>query len=231
MIRRVFLLTALLLITTAQTPAQAPPLRHLVYNLTVNFSNPTQDVGYSGVSSKLGGAGGNGTITVDVLSAANDGGLVVRADVLYQHEVRPADPVTCAIYGDGRVICPPSSEMSTPVNMLLGLLGRYFYDPSTVATDGTWSTHFETDNVKSNSHFVRKSAPEANPVVIDEHTIVTTVHSLQPGWTSDTRITYDASMSVPDVVHDVAGAKGRTGEIEWTTTDLTLASDSFAKKN
>jgi hypothetical protein len=230
MIRRVFLLTALLLITTAQTPVPAPPLRHLVYNVTVNFSNPAQDVGYSGVSSKLGGTGGIGTITVDVLSAANDGGLVVRADVLYQHEVRPADPVTCAIYGDGRVICPPASAMSTPVNVILSLLGRYFYDPSAVATDGTWSTHFESDNVKSNSHFVRKSAPDTNPVVIDEHTIVT-AHSLQLGWTSDTHITYDASMSVPDAVHDVATAKGPTGENEWTTTDLTLASDSFAKKN
>jgi hypothetical protein len=227
--RRVFLLAALLLITTAQTPA--PALRHLVYNVTVNFSDPAQNIRYGGVDSRLAGTGGDGTITVDVLSAANDGGLVVRADIQYQHEVRPADPVTCAIYSDGRVICPPSSVMSTPVNILLGLLGRYFYDPASVATDGSWSTHFESDSVKSVSSFVRKSAPDANPVVIDERTTVSAAHSLHPGWTSETHITYDTSMSVPDAVHDVAAAKGRSGATEWTTTDLTLASDSFAKKN
>jgi hypothetical protein len=190
--RRVFLFAALVLITTAQTPAPAPPLRHLVYNVTVNFSNPAQNIGYGGISSGLAGTGGDGTITVDVLSVANDGGLVVRADIQYQHQVRPADPVTCAIYSDGRVICPPASVMSTPVNVLLGLLGRYFYDPSAVATDGTWSTHFESDSVSSVSHFVRKSAPEVNPVVIDEQTTVTAAHSLHPGWKSDTQITYDA---------------------------------------
>ena len=229
--RRLFVLTALLLITTAQTPAPAPPLRHLVYKVTVNFSDPAQNIGYGGISSGLSGTGGDGTITVDVLSAANDGGLVVRADIQYQHEVRPADPVTCAIYSDGRVICPPASVMSTPVNVLLSLLGRYFYDPSAVATDGSWSTHFESDSVKSVSSFVRKSAPDVNPVVIDERTTITAAHSLHPGWTSETHITYDASMSVPDAIHDVAAAKGRSGGTEWTTTDLTLASDSFAKKS
>ncbi|HUA08465.1 MAG TPA: hypothetical protein VMA98_04265 [Candidatus Acidoferrales bacterium] len=229
--KRFFVLVAILLATSAQTP---PPdsLRHLVYHVSTTFEEPQHVASYGGTATGMATGGGVGTVTVDIIAVAKDGGLVARATQQYQTDVRPTAPVTCAIYSDGRVICPPGSTAMPPaINVLFAALGRYFYDPSAVAADGTWSTSYQTDGVKAQSHFTRKSAADANPVVIDEVSDVTPTESIHAGWHSTTHIVYDASMSVPDSIHDVATAIERSGGTAYTTVDLTLQSDSFAKKN
>jgi hypothetical protein len=221
-------LIAVLLAAGALTTAPAP-LRHVVYRVAVSYAIPVQGQSYAGTSSRVLATGGEGTITIDVLELANDGGMVVRASLQGDHQVRPRETVTCAVYDD-RVICPSGAEVSLPLNVLLSLLGRHFYDPTSIKPDGTWTTGYEDGTVTLSTRFTRKTPDGVNPVTIDEHTDVTPKKSLGAAWYSDAQITYDAAMSLPDRVHDVATSKSRGGGTKWTTIDLTLLADSFAKK-
>ena len=228
--KRSFVLLALLLATSAQSPAPTS-LRHLVYKLSVVNHNTSETISYSGMDANMSHSGHVGTVTVDVLALANDGGIVARAYSQYEQEPRPTQTVTCAIYSDGRVICPPEIPVPPEINLLFSMLGRYFYDPTKIAADGTWSTSYANDIVKVSAHFTRKSAPDADPVSIDDHVDILPKNDLQSEWHSDGHIVYEAAMSIPQSIHDAATAKLRTGNTEWVTTDLTLLSDSFAKKN
>ena len=90
--RRFFLCVAAFAVLSAQTPPPAAtptlpdkPLRHLEYAFSVDYQRNGEvheggiGTARSGVGSLMSGIGRQGTLDVDVMAAANDGGLVIRA--------------------------------------------------------------------------------------------------------------------------------------------------------
>ena len=212
----------------AQTPAAQAPLRHLEYRVAASSTATAQSASYSGTDTAMATGGFDGTISVDVVALAKDGGMVVRATVQRNHEVRADQPVTCAVYGSGNVVCPEGAPNSGVVNVLFGTLGRGFYDPSEVSEDGTWNRGVDNDDLSLHNHFSRKATDNADVVLIREHTELVPHKQIAVGFTSDTDIRYNVALSVPVSIHDYTTyvGHGATGGTE--RVDLTLTKDSFA---
>jgi hypothetical protein len=212
--------------TTTQASAPAP-LRHLEYSARSHTTATSTSASYDGTSSAMATSGENLTISVDVLEAAKDGGLVVRAQAYDNDNHRQDAPHTCAIYGDGRVIRPPHDDLESETQLLLSLLGRGFYDPS---TDGSgWQRQLDTTDGPYVSRFRVVGAADASPVHLNEHSELQDSKSLYNHWISDTDIMYDTAMSVPVTVHDEGHMKRGGGATVYQSTDLKLLKDSFAK--
>jgi hypothetical protein len=236
---------------SAQAPTPAP-LRHLEYQYTVLYSQLGESrvsgigtVG-SGVESNDTTASRQGTLQIDVLQAANDGGLVVRVTetVEFQPRTRAAE---CAVYGNGLVACRNGDEPTDAMEVALQHLGRTFLDPSVIDDKGHWTRTFEGGGFTVTSDFSMTMQPDGVHAKISEHRTIRKSPKVQPGTTAgydradrssqdlyansdeDATIVYDAKMLVPDSIHDEAvdqaGIQGHTR----TTIDVTLKSDSFNK--
>lgn len=79
----------------------------------------------------VGSGGGQGTLSVDLLGAAPDGGLLVRVHDVWTHpwrELRPRAAVTCDISAGGNVNCPDAPYVLSPVQRaLLPFLAPAFF--------------------------------------------------------------------------------------------------------
>jgi hypothetical protein len=227
---------------TGQTPSPPPaatpskPLRHLEFAFRVDRENVTE-YHYNGIgngvqtSSGVGGRatseGGRGTMYVDVLSIAPDGGLVVKIWELVQNEPRPRAAYTCTVYGNTRVVCPTGPAPSQAEWVLLGYLGRRFVDGAPWDAQHHWQRKEDTAQALEVEDFAITGGDDAHPLIRETKKI--DMHN--GGFSSTTEnveITYDLSMEVPDAVHDVVEAVGRGGSGN-ATFDFKLSSDSFGK--
>ncbi|MBV9270349.1 MAG: hypothetical protein JO165_04590, partial [Candidatus Eremiobacteraeota bacterium] len=88
--------------TAFADPASGTPLRHLVYAFTYNVGTTDTihssgiggDGPASGMSDYQGGTQDKGTLTVDVMQSATDGGLVVKISE-QARDTRSAQPALC----------------------------------------------------------------------------------------------------------------------------------------
>ncbi len=223
---------------SAQTPASAP-LRQLVFNFTVVYTTTGEvhDSGFSG----FGGGGGSGlvtvhgsdgregTLTVDILAAANDGGLVVRAQEHTKEIQNDRPPVTCAIYGDARVICGDRADLSDAMTLVLSHLGRNFYDPSIVDDKGRWERRAQYSNFSVHTTFTMPKKEDAGPSMIYEHREVRSLDGTSSNSDEDVRVDYNIAMSVPAALSSELTPDSRGALYTRSKIDMTLAKDSFAK--
>lgn len=223
-----FVLIALGLVALqAQTPAQAP-IRHLEYRVSVHSTHTAQGASYYGTATGMQTRGMDGTMSVDILALAKDGGMVVRAIVTKNGKVRPDEPVTCAVYGDGSVVCPAEAPNSGAVNILFSTLGRGFYDPTEADSDGKWTRSKVGEGLAVHNQFARKPTDNGDVIVIHEHTEVVPRKQIADGFTSETDIRYNVALSVPLAIHDFTTYVGHGSSAGTETTELTLTKDSFA---
>lgn len=215
-------------------PVLDHPLRHLEYTYTVDYQrlgNGTTDAigtGGSGMVALSGSGGRQGRLFADVMAVAKDGGLVVRVQEWQEAAPRPEQSYECAVYGDTRVICPPNLEVTDVENVLMADLGRGFFDPADVGAGGKWQRTYSNATVNVTSDFALDGSPASNPVKIVEHTEIKSVNGAFRNWHEDAKIVYDATLSVPASLHDVAVQAARGNAGMQTTVDLTLQKDSFA---
>ena len=99
----------------------------------------TPDVGKGSVSRGFG-SNDRGTLTVDVIAATGDGGLVVDASYEGREARQPA--LRVAIMSDGRLLFDPKRSLSAQARRLLPLLSRAMIDNRDVSPGSTWSTPF-----------------------------------------------------------------------------------------
>ncbi len=211
------------------TPAPAPAvLRHLEFKINLHVTESQTSASYDGTSSAMSVGGEEENTSVDVLGLTNDGGMIVRATTQVKGEPRSEAPITCGVYGDGRVGCGPNAEISDTTLLLLQYMGRGFYDPANLV-DNQWHHDMDAGNFKVRTTFKRTSADGVNPVRIVQHTDVQPTHDLAAGSTSDTDITYDSALSVPIAIHDTQHTKAHGGSGAFRNTDIQLIKDSFAK--
>jgi hypothetical protein len=237
------LCSAAFFICSAQTPTPPAPalptkaLRHLEYKFDVVYMETGEGhvggigTGGSGVVSYDGTDGRQGTMSIDVLAAAKDGGLVVRAQESLPNAPRQQMPVTCAVYGNGEVLCgnDRTNVPSDAVAVLLAHLGRDFYNPSLIDDKGHWTRTFEGPNVRISSSFSMPKLEDGKPSAIFEHRDIKWINDTQPDLTEDTRLMYDTGLLVPTSISDEAVESSRGAGYARTRVNLTLVSDSFAK--
>src|SRR5271166_6279246 len=98
--KKVALLLAVLVGSTAQTPAPKV-LRHLVYQFGYNTA-----VASSG--------NGTGTTTIDIMGPAADGGLIINGQDSWWNTARPRATNSCEVYPGGRVACSQAPYAISP---------------------------------------------------------------------------------------------------------------------
>ncbi|HET9095239.1 MAG TPA: hypothetical protein VFN37_01145 [Candidatus Baltobacteraceae bacterium] len=209
--------------------ADPAPIRHLEYHVSGHTTVNAQSESYDGTSSGMGSVGYDGTMSVDVLALAKDGGMVVRASVMMNGEIRPEEAVTCAVYGDGRVICPQNAPISGAMHVLFSRLGRDFYDPSIVDASGKWTRNDDGGGVSADATFTSTPTKDPNVLEIREHLTVEPRGQIASGWTDEAQIRYNTALSVPLSIHDVSTPDSRSDNGGVEITDMDLKSDSFAK--
>ena len=144
-------IAALAVVSPAASSAadKLKPLRTLVYAVVYTAQN-RNDEKVSGFNSAGNGAGtpGNvitrvsdtgddGTLTVSVVAATGDGGLVVDAAFAGKSTQQPVSRV--AIFSDGRLSIPPDATLSPAAIYLLPLLARGLVANQPIQQGATWS--------------------------------------------------------------------------------------------
>lgn len=233
---------------SAQTPAPSPKapttlptkaLRHLEYAYSIDYvtSGEVHDSGFSG----SGGGGGigvetvnqsdnsQGTISVDVLGIAGDDGLIMRATQHEKQSGQTSAPVTCEVYGDGRVLCSAQDQMTDSINALFMHLGRNYYDPSIVDDKGHWDHRSDFKDFTIHTSYSMPKKADSGPSRIDEHREVRAKGSLAENTDEDATVMYDISMSVPDSITSQVTPDSRGVAYTRRKVLLTLQSDSFVK--
>ncbi len=210
------LLSAVLLLGEAP----AAPIRHLEYAFALY---PTD----SGTKGHF-----NGTLSVDVLGPAPDGGVVVRMTESWYRAVRPRQPRTCELYADGTVRCnagppfPSESELA-----LFPLLGRDFFKDASLQSESKWQRQF-TLSFRSGTYPAAasmdlKAAPKGDGRVVTGTMSGTydQLHTTGIKAAVDATFMYDVIAQVPLVVHDVLTEV--PGDIDQrTSADFQLTEDS-----
>ncbi len=221
---------------SSPAPALAQSLRHLEYHFAVTYSSSGEGhesgIGTtgSGIISYQGSAGRQGAVLVDVIGVAKDGGLVIRAQENAEGRVGQRPPVTCAVYGDSRVLCGNEANPPTDaIAVLLSHLGRNFYDPSIVDDKGHWERRIDDKDMKIVASFSMPPHAGGKPAMIYEHRDIKSLDGTQDDYTEDSRISYDIDLSVPDSITNEAAQASRGEGYVRTKIDLSLSKDSFAK--
>ncbi len=149
---------AALALPLAASAADAPkPLRELVYDVTytAHTTHETKSSGFNGAYG--GGPGGDasapsgegseahfmdgsdhGTLTLDVIAATADGGLVVDASFTGGTRVQPVTRV--AVFSDGRLSADPAHPLCPEAIRVLPLIARGFVAGRDVSPGASWTT-------------------------------------------------------------------------------------------
>jgi hypothetical protein len=231
---------ATLVATSAQAPpSPAPalpdkPLRHMEFAYSVDYQRLGEQhqgdigTGGSGVVSTAAGAGRQGTLTADVIGVAKDGGLVIRTSEWLQSTPRASQSFVCAVFPEGRVVCPEHLDVTDAENEIMTYLGRGFLDPSIIDDKGQWQRQFSNKYVAVTANFIVTGNPDANPLAIDAKTTITSIGGLSSNWDDTAHLTYDRMLDVPVTLHDVAIEHARGNQSTQTTMDFKLTKDSLA---
>lgn len=201
-----------------ETPAA--PVRHLEYAFA---TQPT-------VSETKGHF--NGTLSVDMLGPAPDGGVFVRMTESWYRALRPRQPRTCELYADGTVRCNDGPPFPTESELVLfPLLARDFFKDASLQGESQWERKFRfsfrqgTYPAAAEMHL--KAAPKGDGRVVTG-TMSGNYDQLDTTgakYTVDSTFLYDVVAQVPLVVHEVR--MGVPGGIDNSvSTDLQLTEDS-----
>jgi hypothetical protein len=146
-----FMTATALAVAPAAAPAadQAKPLRTLVYTIVFSAENRNveQTSGFNGGGGGTGTAGGmvsrvsqsgdSGTLTVNVVAATPDGGLVVDCAFAGTSTQQPV--LRVAIFPDGRLAPPPNVTLSPAAAYLLPLLARGIVADRSISPGDSWT--------------------------------------------------------------------------------------------
>jgi hypothetical protein len=129
--------------------AEAPkPLRTIVYDVAYSTSRLRREhtSGFTAMSGSVSGSGivdrrydsdDTGTLTVSIVAATQDGGLV--ADVSFAGKNLNQSLVRVAILENGQLLFDPQHALSKPALGLLPFLARGFVAERDVNPDSTWT--------------------------------------------------------------------------------------------
>jgi hypothetical protein len=238
--------------SAADAPAPVKVLRTLVYDVTYT-AHTTHEVKSSGFNGGYGGGNGmtetssgvaagsgatsqfmngddHGKLTINVVAAPEDGGLVVDTAFAGSTNVQPTTRV--AIFKDGRISVDPAHPLAPETLRLLPLIARGFIADRDVSAGSSWSTPAPAPAKGTTTYKVQSSDGRLARIAIEG---VMTV----PGPTgfdeSNQGVTTYATDVVTPVSYDVTARIHRQLGIDQSMTTsahltATLVSDTMAKK-
>lgn len=202
--------------------APAGPLRHLEYAFAV-YPTANETPGYF-----------NGTLDVDIVGPASDGGVLVRMTESWYLTPRPRQPRTCEVYADGTVRCDDTPPFPTESQLaLFPLLGADFFSASSAQSNSTWRQKFTLSFRKGT--YEAAAAMDVSTVPKGDGRVLSGTMSGAYNQLKTTgskvivNITflYDRVAQVPLVIHDVR-MEMPGGIDDRTSADLQLIKDSAA---
>jgi hypothetical protein len=239
-----FAVAAALAAPLAASAADAPakPMRTLVYSVQLSTvtKNEEQTSGFSGggggistghgAVARMSEASDEGSLTVDVIGATPDLGLVVDAAFAGKNSHQSA--IRVAIFPDGRLSYDPAKQLSVEAARLLPLLARGLLNGRDVAPGATWKTDVPEPAKGTTTYRI-----------IDVHGTQATI-----GIEADIKVpgprgydeqgqgktTYATDRVCPVIVDLQARSRHSPSPEQYVTTSThftaSLTSDSFAKK-
>jgi len=237
--------------TAAQPAAPAKPLRTLVYDVSYtahtlheqktsgfnsSFGNGMQSAGNVGVGAGNGTAAAGldgdhtGTLTIDVVAATKDGGLVV--DTSFNGSVATSGKTRIAIFPDGRLSAPPTAEIGPETLHILPLLARGFFATADMAPGATWVGHEPPPATGSTTYRVEKLDGTLATIGVEGTVTATGINGFRESDHGTT--VYATDLDDPTSLDLLTHIERTPSMGELLTTDghlvVRLVSDTFAKK-
>jgi hypothetical protein len=230
--------------------ADPPPLRSLVFDVSYS-AHSTHEKRTSGFNGAYGGglmngAGGppsgsataavgldgsdSGKMTLDVIAATKDGGLVV--DAAYTGKLGGQPKLRIVVFPDGRLSADPTKSIDPAVVQVLPLLARGFIANRDVAPGSSWVMPAPPPLKGSTTYRVTALDGQYATLALEGSRTMGGVNGFDE--TDRGTAKYATDLIVP-VSYDVSSHIRREPAMDETvTTDarlvVTLVSDSFAKK-
>jgi hypothetical protein len=172
----------------------------------------------------------SGRLTIDVIAATPDGGLVV--DVAYAGKLNGAPKMRVALYPDGRLSADPTKMLGPEALHILPLLARGFMADRTVQIGASWTVQAPPPAKGATTYRV-SGVNGANATLSLEGSL--SVGGVNGFDESDRGTTTYATDLISPLSYDLsAHIRRQIAGDETITTDAhlvaTLVSDSFAKK-
>ncbi len=216
------MLLALILGLTAQASSTTTTLvRHLEYKFA-----------YDTTLSR--GGPSTGTLSVDILGLATDGGMLVNARDWWWNASLPRQGAQCEVYPNGGVSCMQAPYLLPPMQLVLfPLLARDFFNGVSATVTSPWRQSY---NVVQSVYTWASVFDLQLDEIVDNHFALVTYHgtSLQQGGryrksVVDGYVEYDEQAKVPVVVRDVRTYYPTGSAFSQDSVELQLTKDSLAK--
>jgi hypothetical protein len=220
-------------IESLDTPAGALPQPRAVTVVKGRSSGaPSRPPSGSAEAHTGGGMSAQGSITVDVLEATEDAGLVVEIAENAPKRERPK--VKVAIAADGTLFYDPanSDKLSEEELAVVRWLGRNFYGDHPKDVGTAWTVDQST-NGHTDVERYRVLAREDPRVTLDYALEERTTSAGGYAGTRAGSLVYDTAMVIPVTAAFETVARRQLGgsyDTRRTSVRLTLTADSFAKK-
>lgn len=232
---------AMLIPGIASAADQTKPMRTLVYTIAYSAENRNneQTSGFSGGGGGTGNAGGmvtrvsqsgdDGTLTVNVVAATPDGGLVV--DCAFAGKSTQQATLRVAIFADGRVAPPPDAVLSPAAAYMLPLLARGIVADRTIQPGSSWSRPIAAP-AKGSTTF-RVTSVDGDDATLKINGTLTVPGARGYDETDDGTAVYDTAKLAP-VSYDLTATSRHVLAEQYITSNVRLTaklvSDSFGAK-
>jgi hypothetical protein len=237
------------LAASAAGDAPAQPVRSLVYDVTYsahslhekktsgfNGAYGSGSAGGPGISSGSGTAGvgfdgtDTGRLTIEIVAATKDGGLVM--DTSYTSKLNTQPKMRVALFPDGRLSADPKQRLGPEATHILPLLARGFIANRDVSPGSSWTVAAPAPAKGSTTFRVSQLREQEATIVLEGSMSVPGVSGFDE---FDRGTTTYATDLISPVSYDLnARIRRQIGVEESITTDThftaTLVADSFAKK-
>lgn len=216
-----------LAMTLAALPAllgvSAAPDRHLEYAFaTYSTARPT-------------GGLYDGTLSVDILGSAPDGGMVVRASEWWYYTLRPRQTRECEVYANGNVRCDDAPPYPSEAELVLfPLLARDFFSDAPSIRTSSWRRSFDL-SVQKGSYVTAAAidlteTPQSSGrvLVVTSNGVFQQLDRRKRKALESGTFVYDRVAGLPVKVHEVRSPTPTNSVYTETAVDLLLLKDSGA---
>lgn len=213
------MLLAALLAFAGEAPAA--PVRHLEYAFAIY---PT---------AKPNGGYYNGTLSVDILGIAPDGGMLVQASESWYYALRPRQTRECEVYAVGTVHCDDVPPYPSETELVLfPLLARDFFSSGSSDGPSSWQQKFALSFAKGLYVTAASMDLSATPqsggrvLIVKSKGVFQQLDRRDQKALEEGQFVYDRAASLPVVVHEVRSPTPTGSIYSQTSVDLQLMKDS-----
>lgn len=199
----------------------ATPVRHLEYAFAIY---PT---------ARPNGGLYNGTLSVDILGSAPDGGTLVQASESWYYALRPRQARECEVYAGGTVSCDDAPPYPSETELVLfPLLARNFFSDGLAGGPASWQRNFKLSVQKGS--YVTDAAIDLNAtpqsggpdLVVTSKGVFKQLDRQKRTSLEEGRFVYDRAAQLPVEVHELQSPTPVGSVYAQTTVDLLLLKDS-----